>query len=181
MFTLVLSPVETFVRSPPETLVRSPPETLVRSPVDTLFPLEAFDLSAADTLPPEALLAVRSPEAAALSFDAGVCEGVAGLAAAVFREADDWLPPLIDLLDVAGCCDGVGRLCVVEGRLCVVAGRLCAEEEEGRLMLLPPEGRLPPPPPPPIRWASNDSGSRNAVKTISNPVLKNIDLKFAFI
>jgi hypothetical protein len=57
--------------------------------------------------------------------------------AALFLEAADWLPPLIDLSEVDGVvavarfCAGAELFCVVEGRLCVVAERLGVVE--GRL------------------------------------------------
>jgi hypothetical protein len=124
LLTLVLSPVETLVLSPVETLFLSPVETLFLSPVAGLFPVEAVGLSAVVAL---------------LPVEGAVLLDVVAL-------VDDWLPPLMDLLDVLGLADVVGRLCDVVG-----------------LLVPPPEGRLiplpPPPLPPDMRCASIVKGS----------------------
>jgi hypothetical protein len=83
-------------------------------------------LSAVETLPVPSLVP-------------GVCEGVV---AALFLEAADWLPPLIDLSEVDGVVAArsgvVARFCVEAELFCVVEGRFCVDDErlgvvEGRL------------------------------------------------
>ena len=102
----------------------------------------------------------------------------------LFRVAEDWLPPLIDLLDVpAEGFEGAAWLVPVDGRLWLVEGRLWDVEGAGRLMLLPPDGRLPPPPPPPcdILWASSVNGNIRVASPIKRPESIYFKLHFAFI
>jgi hypothetical protein len=113
--------------------------------------------------------------------------------AALFLEAADWLPPLIDLFEVLGVFVVVALLCVVDGRLCVVAGLLCVVA--GRLWVVdgrlyeaderlapppPPEGRLIPPPPP-MRCASIVTGNSIVAAYRSMPVMICLEVILVFI
>jgi hypothetical protein len=100
-------------------------------------------------------------------------EALRSVVAALSLEADDWLPPLMDLFEVPVLAEGV--------RDCVVAGRFCVEAELFWVVV----GRLIPPPPPllppDMRCASIVNGNSIIAATRNNPEMIFFDAILAFI